>query len=161
MNEEIKHKKRLRLKYFNYEGYYSYFVTICTLDKKEIFIDKSIVNPIVGFLKELSSNYNFIVYAYCFMPDHLHLLLQGNDEKANLKKFVSMFKQKSGFWYKKKFDAKLWQINYYEHVLRKEKAIKEIAYYIFANPVRQKLIEDYRDYPFSGSFEFDIKQGII
>jgi putative transposase len=157
MQEEIQFKKRIHLKDFDYTGYYRYFITICTLEKQAIFVNKSVVDPIIDFLKRLSNDYNFIVWAYCFMPDHLHLLLEGTDSSSNLKKFIAMFKQKTAFWYKQNYRARLWQINYYEHVLRRKEDTKEIAYYIFTNPVRAKLVDDYRDYPYSGSFEFDFK----
>ena len=52
----------------------------------------------------------------------------------------------------------LWQINYYEHVLRKAEDTKGVAYYIFNNPVRKGLVEDFKDYAFLGSFEFDVMQ---
>ncbi|MCX5727197.1 MAG: transposase [Candidatus Saganbacteria bacterium] len=157
MSNHIKYKKRIHLKDFEYKGYYRYFVTICISDKKTIFTNKSVVANVVKFLNDLSRNFNFLVWAYCFMPDHLHLLLEGTSDDSNLKKFISMFKQKTGFWYQQKFGIRLWQINYYEHVLRKEEDIKEVASYIFANPVRKGLVENYKDYPFLGSFEFDVK----
>ena len=52
----------------------------------------------------------------------------------------------------------LWQINYYEHVLRKEEDTKGVARYIFSNPMRKGLVEDFKDYTFLGSFEFDVME---
>jgi len=92
------------------------------------------------------------------MPEHLHLLLEGQKEDANLKKFISMFKQKTSYVYKKKTGKKLWQENYYEHILRKDEAIKDVARYILGNPIRRGLVNDLLSYPFSGSFMFDIRE---
>ena len=34
------------------------------------------------------------------------------------------------------FDRKLWQRNYYEHIIRDDRSLCEIAYYITNNPAR-------------------------
>ena len=90
------------------------------------------------------------------MPDHLHLLIEGKDSDSNMKSFISSYKQHTGFYYKKETDTALCQINYYEHILRKEEDILGITRYIFDNPVRKRLVEDYRNYKYLGSSEFDI-----
>jgi len=73
-----------------------------------------------------------------------------------LRKFIAAYKQKTGFEFKKKLNRSLWQINYYEHILRREEEIKKIARYIFGNPVRKGIVDNYRKYPFLGSFMFKI-----
>lgn len=92
------------------------------------------------------------------MPDHLHLLIQGERDDSDMRRFISSYKQQSDFYYKKKTVSSLWQINYYEHILGKEEDTKGIAYYIFANPVRKGLVNDFKEYKFLGSFAFDIMQ---
>lgn len=153
---KIKLKKHVRLKDFDYKGYYRYFVTICTYNKNSVFIQKSLIENILKDLKKTSEKHNFTVWAYCFMPDYLHLLVEGKNESSNFKKFISEFKQTTGFNYSRKFKDKLWQINYYEHVLRREEDTKEVAYYIFNNPARRDLVGYFKDYPFQGSFVFEI-----
>ena len=154
----VVYKKRIHLKNFDYTGFYIYFVTLCVQrNVGQTFQVCDIVNHFVQTLKELSNNYDFCVWAYCFMPDHLHLLLEGKTENSNLRKFISMYKQKTGFYYKKNFGVNLWQINYYEHILRKKESVEKVAGYIFNNPVRKGLSDDFRSYPFSGSFLFDFR----
>jgi len=153
-------KKRIRLKNFTYVGQYRYFVTICT-DKTvgQCFsiANKQVVEKLIEILKLISSQYNFKVWAYCFMPDHLHLLVEGENPTSDFKKFISLFKQVSGFYYSKTFGKRLWQINYYEHILRKEEVTESIVRYILENPIRKGLVEDFKEYPFLGSFVFDVK----
>jgi len=119
--------------------------------------NKQVVEKLVEILKLISSQYNFKVWVYCFMPDHLHLLVEGEKPTSDFKKFISLFKQVSGFYYSKTFGKRLWQINYYEHILRKEEVTEGIARYILENPIRKRLVEDFKEYPFLGSFVFDIK----
>ncbi len=152
----IKLKKRIRLRDFDYEGYYRYFVTICTYNKNSIFTQKDLTDSILEDLKKISQKRNFSIWAYCFMPDHLHLLVEGKKDNSDFKKFISEFKQTSGFNYSKRFKDKLWQINYYEHILRREEDTKKVAHYIFDNPVRKSLVKDFKEYCFQGSFVFEL-----
>jgi putative transposase len=152
------YKKRIRLKDFDYKGCYRYFITLCTFDKRPIFKESSIVTSLIDILREKSESFAFKVWAYCFMPDHLHILIEGKDSNSDLKQFISTYKQYTGFYYKKDTALPLWQINFHEHVLRKEEDTMTIAYYIFDNPVRKGLVSDYRQYKFLGSFEFEIMQ---
>lgn len=153
----IIYKKRTRLKEFDYKGLYRYFITICTFNKEQIFKDNpSTVTWFVDILREQSRTFRFKIWAYCFMPDHLHLLLEGDDVNSDLKKFISSYKQISSFYYKERVGKQLWQINYYDHVLRKEEDNMNVAYYIFNNPVRKGIVDDFNQYKFIGSFEFDM-----
>jgi REP element-mobilizing transposase RayT len=92
------------------------------------------------------------------MPNHLHLLIEGQTDYANMKNFVSVFKQKSGYYYRRQFRKRLWQINYYEHILRKEEVTEKVMNYIFNNPVRKGIVDEWNKYPFLGSFALDVKQ---
>ncbi len=92
---------------------------------------------------------NFSIIAYCFMPDHIHILTSG-DERINLIKFVKQFKQITGYNFKKATGRRLWQKSFYDHVVRKDENLNSIAEYIFNNPVRKGIVEDYDDYPFLG-----------
>jgi putative transposase len=153
----IAYKKRTRLKEFNYKGLYRYFITICTFNKEQIFKDNpSIVTWLIDILREQSRTFRFKIWAYCFMPDHIHLLLEGDDVNSDLRKFISSFKQLSSFYYKTRIGKQLWQINYHDHVLRKEEDNINVAYYIFNNPVRKGIVDDFKQYKYIGSFEFNI-----
>ncbi len=89
------------------------------------------------------------------MPNHLHLLLEG-DEKSDLIKFIQYYKQATGFDFKQKTGGDLWQKSYYDHVLRKDEAIRGVMLYILNNPVRKGIVNHYLEYCFSGSFVINI-----
>jgi len=154
----MKFHKNLRLADFSYTGFYKYFVTIICAGKIPVFVEENIVKESLELLKNISLSYGFSIWAYCFMPEHLHLLVEGQKEDSNLKKFITMLKQKTSYIYRKKTGRKLWQENYYEHVLRNDEDVKSVARYILENPVRRKLADDFTNYPFSGSLVFDVKE---
>ncbi len=155
METKSKYARRIRLKDFSYRGAYRYFITICCLDRKDCFRDGGLVTKVLEVLKATAEQEDFYVWAYCFMPDHLHLLIEGKQEGADMRRFVSLFKQKAGFQFRKDWSMKLWEANYYEHILRKEEETLQVVRYIFENPVRKKIVEDYTSYPYLGSFQID------
>ncbi len=148
LNQKGHFPKRPRLKDFDYIGSYAYFITIRTKDFNARFKVGEIVNPLIFLLFETAKSESFDVLAYCFMPDHLHLLARGIDDRSNLKRFIGVFKQKSGYWFKRNYHEDLWHISYYDHILRKEESLEGVARYILENPVRRGIVSDYRDYPF-------------
>ena len=155
MKNNHKHAKRIRLKDFSYRGQYRYFITIRCHSQNLHFDNGSCVDKVLDILRNTANQKAFSIWAYCFMPDHLHLLIEGQTDQSNMRKFVSLFKQKTGFWFSQHRNDRLWQENYYEHVLRTDEETVPIARYIFENPVRRGFVIDYTQYPHSGSFEFE------
>ena len=82
------------------------------------------------------------------MPDHLHGFVTATRGDSDFKKFVAMFKQRSGFNHRRETGSKLWQENYYEHVLRSEEALPAVVGYVLGNPLRAGLVLKCEDYPF-------------
>jgi putative transposase len=100
-------------------------------------------------LEDAARNAGFRLLAYCFMPDHLHLLVEGS-EGSDLAQFMKEFKQASSFDYKRRTERPLWQRSYYDHVLRGPDDLRCALDYILENAVRAGLVDKPGAYPFSG-----------
>ena len=100
----------------------------------------------------------FAIPAYCFMPDHLHLLVEGQADNSDLIRFANLLKQRTSFVYQRNHPNRLWQKGYFEHVLRDEEVTRVVAKYILENPVRAGLVKEPLDYPYSGSLVFSREQ---
>ena len=118
-------------------------------------MNDEVVVKVVEILRGTAEQEGFSVWAYCFMPDHMHMLVEGKHDNADMRHFVALFKQKSGYWFKSTHGTKLWDAHYYEHVLRNDEATTAVARYVIQNPVRKGMVDDYGDYPYSGSFELE------
>jgi putative transposase len=159
MTTKLPIRRRNRLPAENYQGAKAYSLTLPTHHRNPWFRDAAVVEYCVRALMEATSQEPFQVYAYCFMPDHLHLLV-GTSADANLLGFVKSFKQSTGWWFRNRYLAgslktsptSLWQKSYYDHVVRCEEDLVQIAKYILGNPVRAGLVGAREEYPFSGSF---------
>jgi len=106
-------------------------------------------------LIDAAQNTGFCLLAYCFMPDHLHLLVEGS-EGSDLAQLMKAFKQASSFEYKQRGGRPLWQRSYYDHVLRGPDELESAVEYILDNPARAGLVDDPRAYPFSGGEVRDV-----
>jgi len=155
MKPAKEHAKPKRLQDFPYRGYYRYFITIRSEGFEHHFVGHEIVAKMIDILRSTADQEGFSVWAYCFVPDHAHLLVAGKHENADMRHFVALFKQKSGYRFKRTYGVKLWAPNYHEHVLRNDEATMTVARYVIQNPVRKGIVEDCSSYPYSGSFELE------
>jgi putative transposase len=142
---------------FSYVGFHRYSLTFCTEQRQQHFTDASAVELAVQQLLRASREQKFAVLAYCFMPDHLHVLVEGNAEDSDCKRFIKAFKQYSGYYHAQKYRKTLWQRYGFEHVLRDDEVTIEVAKYILANPVRAGLAETVEKYPHVGSLVYELK----
>ena len=151
-------RKPNRLPPHSYLGPRSYFLTLCTGGRKELFTNAQRVDFLLDLLRLECSAYSFGVYAYCFMPDHLHLVLVGKESSAHLARLVRTFKGVAVARARALGTRRLWQRGFYDHVIRAEQELNRVAWYVFTNPVRAGLVPEAREWPFSGSWLFDWKK---
>ena len=136
---------------FSYTGLYRYSLTFCTFNRQPLFTDATVVDLVRSQILRAAEISGFEVLAYCFMPDHLHLLVGGALAPSNLPRFAQRAKQLSGFYGRRHSGGPLWQSGYFERVLRERDDTRSAIAYILANPVRAGLAVRPEDYPFNGS----------
>jgi putative transposase len=152
MMDRLPTRKSIHLEAFRYLGQKRYFVTICSYHRDQTFASENRARWILELLRTESVFNSFVIHAYCLMPDHLHFLAEGTDSASDLKRFVRNFKIKASRPYAKEAGDRLWQRDFYEHVMQLTDSFESIAWYIWMNPVRKGLVAKPQEYPFSGSF---------
>jgi putative transposase len=145
-------RKEIRLPRDQYVGRKIYFVTICGEERCPIFQDASRGKIAIDALKRVSESRRFLVHAYCLMPDHAHLLVEGEVATSNAVKFVARWKQLTGYLFRNDLPPRFWQRRFYDHVLRHAKDSEGVAWYIWMNPVRKGIVAEPHEYSLSGSF---------
>ena len=138
-----------RLKGFDYIGPLACSLTFVTRQRALLFLRADLSELCLGCLRKSSQKHGVTVSAYCLMPDHAHLLVEV-PERTSLGAFVRHFKQLSGYALKRKAGFEAWQISYYDHILRNEESVLDVARYIWDNPVRRGLVSERAESPFSG-----------
>ena len=161
-------RRSIRLKGYDYSKTGAYFVTICAQNRVCLFgniVDgKMMLNQfgqIVDVVwNDLPNHYPHIqLDIYCIMPNHFHGIVMLTDtvgaihelplqmsqqQRRNmlLPKLIGRFKMLSSKQINQSrhtTGTKLWQRNYYEHIIRDEKDYNRICEYIKNNPLKWEL----------------------
>ena len=141
-----------------YIGQHHYFLTFCTDQRSHFFVHEAPVALVRAQILRAAREIGFEISAYCFMPDHLHLVVSGLDESSDAKAFISRSKQYSGYYFKREHGVRLWQRYGFERVVRDDKELALTVGYIVGNPVRGGLVSDPAQYPFLGSERYTLTE---
>jgi|ERR1700739_1789161 len=141
--------KPIRLPKQHYIGRRAYFLTLCTRDRIPYFRSHRFTHWLLETLQQIATQQSFTLLAYCLMPNHLHVLLQGDSASSDLLSFVKTFKHKTTFHFRAKTGKTIWQISFFDHILRTAEELSKTAEYILSNPVRAGLVKRAQDYPYS------------
>ena len=148
-------RKSIRLKGFDYSTKRHYFITVCSNFRAPLFgyvrHEKSILNDaglmVDAYWAHLPDKFpNVKLHAFIVMPNHIHGIIEivdtGGHPGASLHTIVQWFKTmttnayikgvKNHYW--QPFYGKLWQRNYWEHIVRNDKNLLFIRDYIINNP---------------------------
>ena len=112
-----------------------YHVTFSTLQRQPVFLDFHRASLLRRILKSSDENNHSQTYAFCIMPDHIHWLFQL--KQGDLSQSISRVKGQ----YSQKSESKIWQRGFFDHAIRKEESLIQVARYIVANPLRTGLVE--------------------
>ena len=154
-NKQIIRKKN-RLKGYDYSSNASYFLTVCSDKRKEIFsqivFDNTVGANIVRLSKIGQKIENCIlkieeiypcvfVDNYVIMPNHIHLILTIDTNRRPMvaPTVATVIKQFKGAA-SKEAGTSIWQKGYYDHIIRNENDFNETMKYITFNA--QKWDED-------------------
>ena len=158
MKKEFSVRKRIRLDSSLYsDPAHVCSVTICTQRSLPVFGNCEFGKACVRILLEYSRKKGIPIFAYCFMPDHVHLLLSAATG-CSIPSFIGGLKSLCAGvgWRRFDLEKSFWQKRYYDQFLRKEEDVGVVIRYILDNPVRKCLVEDWREYPLSGSFVYEL-----
>jgi putative transposase len=144
-------RRPARVAGFPYVGFYRYSLRFGTYGRVPLFAESGNVDVALGQIRRTADEEQFVVFAYCFMPDHVHLVVEGSHETSDLRRFVKISKQRVSHVLKtERKICSVWQEGYYERVLRSDEATDVVIRYVLDNPVRAGLVSKAEDYPYSG-----------
>ncbi len=147
-----------RVPRFTYKGLYRYFLTICTFKRRNFFTSKTTVTNTLLQFRKTAAIEGFEFSAYCFMPDHIHFLVEALEDRSDFRRFCKLAKQRSGSVHARQLGGPLWQEGYYDRVLRNSEDSIGVARYLLNNPVRAGLVATPIDYPYLGSDRWTVEE---
>jgi putative transposase len=159
------HRRSIRLKGFDYSRSAVYFITICVQNRECLFgtisQDRMLLSDAGKMVSAewLTLHRRFpaiILDEFVVMPNHFHGIIYispNSIENPTLGKIIGAFKSivnnnyidgvKNQGW--APFDKRLWQRNYYEHIVRDDSALEKIQRYIQDNPLTWQADSLYPD----------------
>lgn len=141
-------RKPTRLKDFDYAAANMvFFATLCCLDKKQAFVKGDFNAAVVECIKKEKERIGHAVYAFCLMPDHLHLLVSPLESGIPITQFMGALSSLiTRLSWSYGFNGRLFQRSFYDHVVRKDEDLTRVSEYILNNPVRKGIVERWQDY---------------
>ena len=132
-------------------------VTIAVKGRAPVFSDEAVAAASVAVLRERAAISAVPIYAYCVMPDHVHVVL-GPSATCDIVTFVGEFKNLTlrASW-RLGCRGSFWQTGFWDHFLRREEQLDAVVAYVLENPVRARLVERWQEYAHSGSMEFALR----
>jgi putative transposase len=134
-----------------------FFLTLCARHHREPFHCKTLAGAVVEAIEHRRKQNVWQVYAYCLMPDHLHLVVQltaGEGASLPRQDILTVLAQFKSFTtrsaWKAGLDGQLWQHDQWDRLLRHEREFHQRCQYVLDNPVRKGLVEDWTLWPYSG-----------
>jgi REP element-mobilizing transposase RayT len=143
---------------FNYTGKHRYVLTLPVAGGRAVFASAAATVPVLDILRDACWRYHFDVYAYCFLPARLMLIVRGREDLSQLKEFLRAFRQSSNDRMMGELGRVLWSKKYLERVLRKTELTADAARQLFTLPVREGLVASAAEYPLQGSFVEEIRR---
>jgi len=101
-------------------------------------------------LKHYKKKYSFLLYGYCLMPNHIHLIGE-TIKPLELPKLMQCLHRSYTAYYNKKYNkvGHLWQGRFRAKVIAKDQYLIDCIAYVEQNPVRANLVNNIREYEFS------------
>jgi putative transposase len=153
------HRRSIRLKGFDYSRSAAYFITICVQNRDCLFgtisQNQLLLNDAGKMVSDewlaLPSRFpSVILDKFIVMPNHFHGIIYISPDAVNnptLGRIIGAFKSIANNKYItgvntqnwQPFNKRLWQRNYYEHIISDDSALEKIQGYIQNNPATWQL----------------------
>lgn len=118
--------------------------------KQNIFLEDADFRKYLQILLHYKRKYGFKLYAYCLMPNHIHLIVEVK-EVNNLAKIMQGISLTYTLWFNKKYGkvGHLWQGRFKNMIIQKDRYLIDCLSYIEYNPLRANLTSSPFDYMWS------------
>jgi REP-associated tyrosine transposase len=172
-----------KYKMSNVEGIY--FLTLTVVDWIDLFTRKEYKHIIINSLKHCQKDKGLVIYAYCIMPSHLHLIVASENNPLSeiirdFKKFTTkailremdLINESRKEWLKKAFENagknikrithfKLWKDGNRPKELVSNQFSQQKLDYLHMNPVESEIVDEPEFYWYSSARDYAGHKGLI
>ncbi|MBI4706687.1 MAG: transposase [Candidatus Omnitrophica bacterium] len=129
--------------------------------KQLVFKELSDYEMYLSIVSKYKRKYNFKLYSFCLMPNHIHLLLEVNNPYF-LKKVMHGLNLSYTIYFNSKYDkvGHLWQDRFKSKIIQKDEYLAECMKYIETNPMRASLAKNITTWRWS-SYVFKLENNSL
>jgi len=163
-------------KYKIYDPNAAYFVTLTIVGWIDVFSKREYKTLIIDSLKFCQQHKGLIIYGFCLMSNHLHMICQAGKENSlsqilrDFKKFTSKqiinklnedmesrrewmlhYFSFAGKYLSRVKSYKVWQDGNHAIIIYSNEFLAQKLNYIHNNPVKELIVEKAEDYMFSSA----------
>ena len=119
-------------------------------NRRKIFRSHDDYLKFTGLLQQQKSKLPFYLYAYCLMPNHVHLLIEMQDDP--LSRIMQILLTSYSQYYNRRYRkiGHLFQGRYKSILCQTDRYLGELVRYIHLNPVRARIVKRPEDFEYSG-----------
>ena len=143
-----------RLPRETYQGMGTVFFSF-NIARRQPVLKATVAQQCMAALERVLPQYHARGDAFCFMPDHAHVLATGMLECSDVWQAIVELKWQTGRWFYERRLGFSWQRGFDARILQPDSSVDAVCEYILNNPVRLGLVEDWRVYPYSGRIEWE------
>ncbi len=130
------------------------------MNRKQLFHGEGDYEQFESILMEYKSRYGISIYHYCYMTNHVHLLIYSEDVES-MSKFSQYVQRRYAYYYcsKHKWNGSVFGERYKSHRIDKESYLLECGRYIERNPVKAKMAKKPEQYYYSSYHYYVVGRG--
>ncbi len=123
-------------------------------NRQHIFGDDNDYQKMLNLLAVQKAKLRFFLYAYCLMPNHIHLLVERR--KVAIGRVMHRLLTGYSRYYNKRYGrvGHLFQSRYKGILCQSDQYLAELVRYIHLNPVRAKIVRTPEAYPYSSHLAY-------
>jgi REP element-mobilizing transposase RayT len=127
----------------------THHVFIRGVRRSVVAVDAADYERALFLLERMASNFELICHAWCYLPNHSHLLV--TSQEGNLSKGMHWLGTctAQSFNRRHKYSGHVYQGRFESRIVEDDKHLLELARYLPLNPVRAGLCESPEDWPWS------------
>jgi len=132
----------------------TYHITARGNRKERIFYSDTDKVIFLNKMEETFEKYSFICYAYCLMNNHYHLFIKTS--LANISSGIHYLNTSYSNWFRAKYKivGPIFQGRYKSILVDKNSYGLRLSVYIHLNPVRAKITDNIKKYPWSSFLDY-------
>lgn len=123
-------------------------------NKNNIFLDDKDYHVFLKQILEVKSEKDFLLYAYCIMPNHFHLLIESIEKPLSniMQKLLTLY----AIYFKSRHyrTGHVFQGRYKAKICDKEDYLFKLMQYIHVNPLRAGITKDLNNYKWSSHLHY-------